>query len=1379
MAKLTLTIYGVTTTLPSATTDVSISLGDSVIDGKLSKRVSFLQKNNTSTGSKWEPGGKATVKFILSMGVFNYEQKMYNPDEIIADILLTPESFTNIIPLNNTGTASQDNPNAAERKVDFTRDELEEMFANKKVKLTCANKVDDKFVDFVVGSDFYVQEVVPRKYPDKLYVTLKIYSLDKLLTLQSYCRNFTAQKLSDHILKKELLNYQLPFNKEKCVESDTSKMKHLLKDKQEHIFPYLAQYNESFYDLLARTTNRWGEFMYYYNGKLTIGYDADETKAVEISDGYKSITYRDCKTLQPAQLNAGPYSPEATYDSNVLNSVVRKDSAEVVKNTIANALDMEKGADVYWMTKASQLFATNKSLTGFVIDTAINDIVALAQTEAKVYRKNSKLNEDYFDKKKNYISTLDEQYGAGAAVYNQFSEATPILNADVYKTILQGEEKAAQSIIDIDFDTKTPNLHLGQLIKVDGKVYIVTEIKAYQPEIVTKVNDNYYERGVDTGRMLFRVSAIAQVTLLDKDKKSFTTFYPTMIPSGHVRTSGPQVALVVDVDDPNRTNRVRVMYPWQLKTTYTQMGADDVKKLDLTDASPWLLYASSSGPSKAGVHGRHYLAEKVLVDYADGNVERPFVVGAVSTEIPVDLKTSSSVLMAPNGEKIKVHEGTGLGANAFVANLNPGLKLMNSFVPFNFLPTNDISKRFEGGVEMSDRYGIWSIKCSSDSRNVSINSTWGDVKINAFTGITISAPNGDIKLSGKNVTIEAGNNLKLVSGKNIKNKFISWPEDSVADNAIELGLFIAKAVAQKIAEYGLSFLDLSYLRCILEIGFRPMEGTLQLTSNRFLKLGAGGCDPGFPSTIYEEPYKVGYQKLKESDTVKMGPAIASIIGRYESFVESVISTYLENYKACMKAKKSLDDTIKHLKSWANTANDPVCSEYKDNAELLKKLWSKDTKEIKVGDLSFTANVNDKDEGATLDDVIGRHIIPGFRGNKEHYVRAIRRELKMIVVNRANNLMKRIQFMKTKSMFTYQAQWNSRAFWLGTVRWRVPKDFVNAIIKSFSAENCKLSSIYLLISPYDADGKELLPEPRTVDQYRFALNRQSYNVIKRMMTPRKKKALARMAAVNLLDAWGINGISGGQPGQKFKDLFKSEADYYGNKWYDNIALLDFTNTSLIATDRNFLTSAVSGALDKMNVFSSITDYYVWGDAKKGQILYSSGKAHTLGNAIGDVDADLIKGKIGKNDLLEKDKQQYAEFIDKIKGALRVLGGAQIGIPAEEPQNIVVAPVVVPQIAQPVVPVVNNQEENQVAQPEQIVQPGPVQNNQVDLVGGAMIRQFINQIIEEGRPQEEEQQVNEEDNQDEQPVNAEFVVNEDMGLNQEQIDKVLNAFGVQNQ
>ena len=70
-------------------------------------------------------------------------------------------------------------------------------------------------------------------------------------------------------------------------------------------------------------------------------------------------------------------------------------------------------------------------------------------------------------------------------------------------------------------------------------------------------------------------------------------------------------------------------------------------------------------------------------------------------------------------------------------------------------------------MELTDKFGIYSIKASTNKRNITINSSWGDVNINAFTGITISAPNGDVKIQGKNVSIEAGNKLNIVSGKNI------------------------------------------------------------------------------------------------------------------------------------------------------------------------------------------------------------------------------------------------------------------------------------------------------------------------------------------------------------------------------------------------------------------------------------------------------------------------------------------------------------------------------------------------------------------------------------------------------------------------------------
>ena len=126
---------------------------------------------------------------------------------------------------------------------------------------------------------------------------------------------------------------------------------------------------------------------------------------------------------------------------------------------------------------------------------------------------------------------------------------------------------------------------------------------------------------------------------------------------------------------------------------------------------------------------------------------------------------------------------------------------------------------------MGDNYGIYKISGSTDKRNISISSPWGDVKIDAFTGIKISAPNGDVKISGKNVTIEAGNNLKLESGTNIGWK-LGYDKKFGSDySANSLGLTAVAAIASSLANK-VKLLDLSIIRSVVEVVMRPVEGGL-------------------------------------------------------------------------------------------------------------------------------------------------------------------------------------------------------------------------------------------------------------------------------------------------------------------------------------------------------------------------------------------------------------------------------------------------------------------------------------------------------------------------------------------------------------------------
>ena len=121
---------------------------------------------------------------------------------------------------------------------------------------------------------------------------------------------------------------------------------------------------------------------------------------------------------------------------------------------------------------------------------------------------------------------------------------------------------------------------------------------------------------------------------------------------------------------------------------------------------------------------------------------------------------------------------------------------------------------------------------SSEKRTISINSPLGKVNINAFTGITISAPNGNVKIVGKNVDIVAGNNLTLTSGKN---------RDFLPKSPGDLGMKVVENVIGKF-----TLIDFATVRTVMETFLRPIAGTLRLSSKRYLCIEAGkGIYPNY------------------------------------------------------------------------------------------------------------------------------------------------------------------------------------------------------------------------------------------------------------------------------------------------------------------------------------------------------------------------------------------------------------------------------------------------------------------------------------------------------------------------------------------------------
>ena len=980
MAKLTLKIFGIvinqTTSTDSEgkavtqykTKDVTMTAGDSKKDDSITKKMTVEVKNSETKA--WESKSQE-VTLNFSIEDFGYQQQLYQPDEITAQIMIS------------IGTT-----NNQEVKQAFKKDEVLDIFAKRKVSLSLTNyEGGSNETKYTVGEDFYVHEVSVRKTSDTTYVLLKIYSPDKMLTTAKYVRSWTAKQFFTDIVSDQLKNYKIPYDSSSTVAYDTTNVKHLISGSTEHRFPYLVQYNESFYDFLARTTNRWGEFMYYYNGKLCFGYDSNEENATEISN-YNEIIYHDLASTMPKQENRGNPLPEGIYEDDVLNSKVMKDSYAMVMGTINTGFS-GSNKSMYWLMKIGSLLSINDSGINWLFDTVIQDLLMWWMMKSKASDQNDDFNEKYFGDKPSatYVSMQEDQYSGDGSMWNQQSEFNPILDPDEYAKALVGEMMAANNTIEIDYDTYAPSVHIGQLIKVDGNCYIVSEITSKQKsEDTYKVNSSTNEIEKETTTSLvFTVKAIAKVSFSETDSDSGKTmsldaFYPTIIPGGHIRQTGPQMAVVVDADDPRKKNRVRIMYPWQLtkvinelpnqdvtpklSARYEDINEESLKKCDITDATPWILFTTPNGPDGAGVHSRHYKAEKVLVNYLNNNIERPYVVGAASTSIAAGLTASkggSFIVSSPNGQSIKVHEGDQKGATAMLTNLFGLSSLVSSFYDFGDMFSSDISKAFEGGIDMGDKYGVWGISGSTHNRSVTIKSSWGTVSVSAYTGITISAPNGDINISGKNVNISAGNNLTLSSGANMKNQFWNYINGrKFSENILK---DLVNAIVKKICMLGMMVCDFSILRSLFETFWKPMEGKIAIESGRYLMLGAGGAKAGYPDAAYKDketakkyadakkkvPEEIHNAQMKCAEMVKILDALKGI-------AEHLENKHVDAYKSIDAAKENIE---KHIGGIL-----PFCGTDKKKDDIFKKY-----NEVKFWDADATIEAKDffKDGAVEFDD----------------------------------------------------------------------------------------------------------------------------------------------------------------------------------------------------------------------------------------------------------------------------------------------------------------------------------------------------------------------------------------------------------------------------
>lgn len=752
----------------------------------------------------------------------------------------------------------------------------------------CKAYTGKKFIQDI----FLNKELWPNNITDK---NLKGISIEDIDATQKKIKELNEQieKETDTEKKKELEKQRNEEEENLVVKKGQfiiiPKAKYLTykmgSETKEFIQPYLVQYNESFFDFLVRVSNRCGEFLYYEDGYFNIGWKkktkkdkddkeqdditpiteyvsvnfSDETATAwkenyivsshhnyplinkdnrikryptllpldeeklqtEYGKGYNveekgggkiditgtdqsgtPITIKD-KSRSDYEVNVADLQCQDSYlasDENLV-SLPPKDKytkwedfalwpgcylINVFTDIVNSANIAEAIANVTFST-----FATSMSSLALAADANNNYETEYFNNENDIYKKERK-NGDHIHP----FSTSEENKNTTLSSYVTFS-------LEFYETVRKGIETNERSRIQIALGDHFYPLTLGSLIELDGEKYIVVQMNGCA------------NSGTET----------LDIEVIPYKENEFV--FPPAAPVGPIREAKAQRAFITHNTDPLKMNRVRVRYPWQGQTE---------------DPTPWIRIALPMASDGSGFNFLPQIGDEAIINYENGNIEKPYVEGMLYTRaaeedestVPYAFKQDKArVISSVNGHSI-IFSDPPASTNVFNG-LIPLWKTINSFYPTVLkgkLP--DYNKKAMGGIEFTDEHGLYSISMSSDKRAISIDSPLGKVDINAFTGITISAPNGNVRIEGKNIDIVAGNNLSISSGNNIASHFWHMRNEKWKEGWKDFGKTLATGLLSKS-----ELIDMNLIRTIFETILRPCGGTLLVKSNRYLCFEAG------------------------------------------------------------------------------------------------------------------------------------------------------------------------------------------------------------------------------------------------------------------------------------------------------------------------------------------------------------------------------------------------------------------------------------------------------------------------------------------------------------------------------------------------------------
>ena len=790
----------------------------------------------------------------------------------------------------------------------------------------------------IIAENYYVFSMKPifRKSSNQTThtVELTIFSDDKLMTLDKFSHAYTARKLGSCIFKDGVDRFYftqktitkndkgeevtkstaIPLNtnadtvandlkiisyeETENVSDPNPKTTPQTTPKNELIQPYLVQYNESFYDFLKRTANRCGEFLYHEDGKLHLGVTINDKTETDYASIASEYYYQD---IHPGDVGVENFAfnyiededdnntdtPELPYDDPLATddylSYIGKEYTSYSKQMYKH----EKNA-VSYVCAALQCASLGEIAGALSFQAVFQSIDArvVTKTQNDTHYKCNIKNWDEDSKNEMWKTGARDdddklrQYATGKDQESIISDKKINLYAKFYNLVREKQKEVGKNAVFLDFKDNPQSLKIGDKIKVDGMVFVVIEVRGSQEYV-----DGKYE-------LHQTVVGIRPYNMGDSTHPNYIPI-PPRLNNLIIRESQAQPATVAFFFDPKKIGRVRIKFAWQQSDG---------------DASPWIRVALPFATDGGGVKFRPEIGDEVMVSFIDGNVERPYVSGYLLSEKSNKAWNAlpDRSITSKNGHNITFNDGVD-GTNFFL-NMLPVAGVIKSFIPNSVVDkkfNTDGGLALTGGTSISDRYGLYQIKMSTDNRSIMIKSAMGNVTINAFTGINITAPNGNINISGKNVNISASNNVNITSGKALQKRF--FPDSGLSDDAFlpkKIGFSAARSVAELVVGGVDSavqktidkFLDLTLIRTLLEVFMRPIEGTTRIKSFTFVQVEAGKGSTEYPEEAFPKP-KEG-KKIEEK---AFFPYLSNTINIIVRYINVVIKDYKTQYEATMKA----------------------------------------------------------------------------------------------------------------------------------------------------------------------------------------------------------------------------------------------------------------------------------------------------------------------------------------------------------------------------------------------------------------------------------------------------------------------------------------------